>query len=106
MTRPAPARNAPRAEGLPPYPEDQNAAINRAALFGGLTGTAGYTTAYADYDPSSGRAISAEGKQFTLASGMGLAGYTVSGRNPLSADSSVGNVGFRVAASIFERSAG
>jgi phospholipid/cholesterol/gamma-HCH transport system substrate-binding protein len=67
------ARNAPRAEGLPDYPEDQNAAINRAALFGGLSSTSGYTTSSADYDPASGRAISAEGQQFTLASGMGLA---------------------------------
>jgi sulfatase modifying factor 1 len=32
--------------------------------------------------------------------------YTVTGRNLLSPDSSVGNVGFRVADSIFERSAG
>jgi formylglycine-generating enzyme required for sulfatase activity len=32
--------------------------------------------------------------------------YTVTGRNPLTPDSSVGNVGFRVASSISERSAG
>ncbi len=66
------ARNAPRAEGLPAYPEDQSAPINRASLFGGLTGTDGYTASYADYDPNTGHAISAEGQQFTIGSGMGL----------------------------------
>ncbi len=66
------ASNAPRAEGLPPFPQDQNAPANRAALFGGQTGTDGYTTGSADYDPKTGSAISATGSQFTLASGMGL----------------------------------
>ncbi len=66
------AGNAPRAEGLPPYPQDQNAAPNRAALYGGATGTDGYTAAYADYDPTTGSAISATGSQFTIGKGMGL----------------------------------
>jgi phospholipid/cholesterol/gamma-HCH transport system substrate-binding protein len=65
------ARNAPRAEGLPPYPEDQGAAVNKASLFGGLTSTDGYTAAYADYDPTSGHAITAAGQQFTISSTAG-----------------------------------
>jgi phospholipid/cholesterol/gamma-HCH transport system substrate-binding protein len=66
------SRNAPRAEGLPPFPEDRTAPVNQASLYGGLTSTNGYTASYADYDPASGRAISSSGQQFTLGSGMGL----------------------------------
>ncbi len=66
------ASNAPRAEGLAPFPGDKNAPINRASLYGGATSTQGYTASYADYDPSTGKAITAGGSQFTLASGMGL----------------------------------
>jgi phospholipid/cholesterol/gamma-HCH transport system substrate-binding protein len=66
------ARNAPRAEGLPPYPQDRSAAVNRqASLFGGVTGTDGYTVALADYDPTSGHAITAAGQQFTIGSTAG-----------------------------------
>jgi phospholipid/cholesterol/gamma-HCH transport system substrate-binding protein len=77
LRRPSPtdvrgASNSPRAEGLPPYPQDQNAPINRASLYGGLAGTDGYTSSVADYDPTTGSAIAADGKQFTIASGMGL----------------------------------
>lgn len=69
------ASNSPRAEGLPPYPNDQNAAVNRGSavsLYGGLSSTDGYTSSVADYDPTTGAAIAADGKQFTIASGMGL----------------------------------
>ncbi len=66
------AANAPRAEGLPPYPQDQNAPANKASLFGGLTGTDGYSTGLADYNPTTGSAISAKGEQFSIGSGMGL----------------------------------
>jgi phospholipid/cholesterol/gamma-HCH transport system substrate-binding protein len=66
------ARNAPRAEGLPPFPEDRSAPINRqASLYGGVTGTDGYTVGLADYDPSTGHAITATGQQFTLGSTAG-----------------------------------
>ena len=65
------ASNAPRAENLPPFPQDQSAPINRAALFGGLSPTDGYTTGYADYDPTSGHAITSSGQQFTVGSTAG-----------------------------------
>ena len=72
------ASNAPRAEGLPPFPADQSAAINQpssaTSLYGGYSGTDGYATVLADYDPSTGSALSSEGKAFTLGSGMGLSG--------------------------------
>lgn len=67
------SRNAPRAEGLPPFPQDRSSSINQPSLLSALTGPSGYTSAYADYDPSTGHAISATGDQFTLVSGMGLA---------------------------------
>ena len=70
------ARNAPRAEGLPPFPQDRSAAVNRqTALYGGMAGTDGYTTSYADYDPTSGHAISASGQQFTLGSTAGASSF-------------------------------
>ena len=65
------SRNAPRAENLPPFPEDQSAAVNRASLFSGLSPTNGYTTGYADYDPTSGHLITASGQQYTLGSTAG-----------------------------------
>jgi phospholipid/cholesterol/gamma-HCH transport system substrate-binding protein len=68
------ARNAPRAEGLPPFPQDRSSSINRSAsLYGGVTGTDGYTVGLADYDPSTGHVISATGQQFTLGSTAGAA---------------------------------
>lgn len=66
------ARNAPRAEGLPPFPQDKNAPQNRASLYGGYAATDGYTASNADYDPTTGSAVTADGERFTLGNGMGL----------------------------------
>ena len=75
------AANAPRAEGLKAFPNDatppQDATAgnsnsnSRASLFAGSTDTQGWTTTYADYDPTSGRAITAQGKRYTLDSMAG-----------------------------------
>ena len=63
------AANAPRPGGLPPYPNDGAAA--NAALYAGTTGTDGWTTTLADYDPTSGHAITAAGDRYTLGSTAG-----------------------------------
>jgi phospholipid/cholesterol/gamma-HCH transport system substrate-binding protein len=66
------ARHAPRAEGLKPFPEDRNQAVNKqTALYGGLSGTDGYSTGVADYDPTTGHAITSTGESFTLSSTAG-----------------------------------
>jgi phospholipid/cholesterol/gamma-HCH transport system substrate-binding protein len=67
------ARNDPRgSDRQAPYPEDRKQANNQASLYAGSTSTDAYTASYrttvADYDPASGHAISAEGKQFTIGS--------------------------------------
>ncbi|MGB8649795.1 MAG: MlaD family protein [Mycobacteriales bacterium] len=67
------ARNAPRAEGLPPFPQDRSSSVNRASLYGGATGTQGWTTTYGDWDPSTGHAITADGQQYLLGSTAGAA---------------------------------
>ena len=71
------ARNAPRAEGLPPFPQDQASGnkpfTSKAALFAGTTGTEGFTTMNADYDPTSGHTITADGRRYVLSSTGGAA---------------------------------
>ena len=66
------ADHAPRAEGLPPFPADRNAAINKqASLYGGYQGTDGYQTVLADYDPTTGHAITSGGQAYTISSTAG-----------------------------------
>ena len=70
------AQNAPRAEGLPPFPRDSrsgNAPFGRASLYAGTTGTTDYTTTQADYDPATGHAITEGGKEYVVASTGGAA---------------------------------
>jgi phospholipid/cholesterol/gamma-HCH transport system substrate-binding protein len=65
------ARNAPRAEGLPAFPQDQGAGNSATVKGAGLAASGGWASMFADYDPSSGHAITADGQQYTLASTMG-----------------------------------
>lgn len=65
------AANAPRAEGLPPFPEDRSAGTSGSVKGAGLSASGGWTSMFADYDPTSGHAITADGKRYTLASTMG-----------------------------------
>lgn len=67
------AANAPRAEGLKPYPNDANAASSQASLYAGTSGTDGWTTTLADYDPTTGHAITADGARYTVGSTGGAA---------------------------------
>lgn len=67
------AQNAPKASDQPqPFPQYRSAA-SQAALFSGLSSTdsfaGGYTADLADYDPSTGHAITATGTPFTIGSG-------------------------------------
>jgi phospholipid/cholesterol/gamma-HCH transport system substrate-binding protein len=65
------ARNVPRPNGLPPFPEDRRRA--------GAAGASGAPVrdldevALADYDPISGRVITLDGQRFTLGSTAGAA---------------------------------
>jgi phospholipid/cholesterol/gamma-HCH transport system substrate-binding protein len=65
------ARNAPRAEGLPPYPQDKAAGSSTTVKGSGLAASGGWASMFADYDPVSGHAITADGQRYTLASTMG-----------------------------------
>jgi phospholipid/cholesterol/gamma-HCH transport system substrate-binding protein len=63
------ARNAPRPDGLPPFPEDRQ----RSGAAAGAPARDLDEVALADYDPISGRVITAEGERFTLGSTAGAA---------------------------------
>jgi phospholipid/cholesterol/gamma-HCH transport system substrate-binding protein len=67
------ARNAPRAEGLPAFPQDKAAGSNGTVKGAGLAASGGWASMFADYDPTSGHAITAEGQRYTIASTMGAA---------------------------------
>ena len=60
------ANQAPRPGGLPPFPNDRAQA--QASLFSGQVGTDGMPTVLADYDPSTGHAITATGSRYVLGS--------------------------------------
>ena len=60
------ANQAPRPGGLQPFPNDRAQA--QASLFSGQTGTDGTRTVLADYDPTTGHAITATGSQYVLGS--------------------------------------
>ena len=66
------ARNAPRAEGLPAFPQDAGSGQSttvRGARAGDSSG--GWQSVLADYDPSTGHAITADGQRYTIGSTMG-----------------------------------
>jgi phospholipid/cholesterol/gamma-HCH transport system substrate-binding protein len=67
------ADHAPRAEGLRPFPADRSQSVNQPTAQRSLWQdlTEGYTTANADYDPSTGHAITAQGDTYTLSSTAG-----------------------------------
>jgi len=69
------ANQAPRAEGLPPFPRD-TAGGNRSTVRGAGSSAPvtapGWTTMFADYDPSTGRTVTATGQRYQLSSTMGL----------------------------------
>lgn len=65
------ASNAPRAEGLPPFPRDREAGNATTVRGTGIVSVPGWTTMFADYDPSSGHTVTATGQRYTLASTMG-----------------------------------
>jgi phospholipid/cholesterol/gamma-HCH transport system substrate-binding protein len=72
--------NAPRPNGLKAYPNDGGASAQQA-LFDSITGQDGYngeSIGYADYDPTSGQAISQSGQQFTIGSNTGLSSMSAS----------------------------
>jgi phospholipid/cholesterol/gamma-HCH transport system substrate-binding protein len=62
------SRNAPRPNGLPPFPEDRQA---RASGASGAPVRTFDEVALADYDPISGRVITLDGQRFTLGSTAG-----------------------------------
>ena len=64
------ARNAPRPNGLPPFPEDRQ---NPSSLESGAPVRTFDEVALADYDPISGRVITMDGKRFTFGSTAGAA---------------------------------
>lgn len=65
------ANNAPRAEGLAPFPGDASGGSDSTVRGTGLVGVPGWTTMFADYDPASGHAVTATGQRYTLSSTMG-----------------------------------
>ena len=64
------ARNAPRPNGLPPFPEDRQ---SPSSLSSGAPVRTLDEVALADYDPISGRVITMDGRRFTLGSTAGAA---------------------------------
>jgi phospholipid/cholesterol/gamma-HCH transport system substrate-binding protein len=65
------SRNAPRPNGVPPFPEDRQRA--EASAPSGAPVRSFDEVALADYDPISGRVITADGQRFTLGSTAGAA---------------------------------
>jgi hypothetical protein len=66
------ASNAPRAEGLEPFPNDASGGNSRTVKGAGLIGMPGWSTALADYDPRTGRAITDTGQRYEIGSTMGV----------------------------------
>ena len=65
------AVNSPRAEGLPPFPYDGASGSSTTVKGSSLTATNGWESVFADYDPSSGHALTTEGQRYTVGSTMG-----------------------------------
>jgi phospholipid/cholesterol/gamma-HCH transport system substrate-binding protein len=64
------ARNVPRPNGLPPFPEDRQRAASPAS---GAPVRSFDEVALADYDPVTGRVITLDGQRFTFGSNAGAA---------------------------------
>jgi phospholipid/cholesterol/gamma-HCH transport system substrate-binding protein len=69
------AANSPRAEGLQPFPDDKSGGSSTTVKGSSLSSTNGWDSMFADYDPATGHAITAEGERFTLGSTMGASVY-------------------------------
>lgn len=67
------AVNAPRAEGLPPFPQDASSGSSSSVQGAGFAGSPGWTAMFADYNPSTGHAITSTGQRYTVDSTMGSA---------------------------------
>ncbi len=67
------AANAPRAEGLRPFPNDAGGGSSTTVKGAGLSSQAGWTTMFADFDPATGHAITSDGQRYTVGSTMGVA---------------------------------
>jgi len=65
------AANSPRPEGLPAYPNDGASGSSTTVKGAGLSDSGGWQSMFADYDPSSGHAITADGQRYTVSSTMG-----------------------------------
>ena len=63
------ASNSPRAEGLQPFPGDSSGGSSTSVK--GASATNGWQSMFADYDPTTGHAITAEGQRYTIGSTMG-----------------------------------
>jgi phospholipid/cholesterol/gamma-HCH transport system substrate-binding protein len=67
------AANSPRPEGLQPFPGDKSGGSSTTVKGSSLSSTNGWESMFADYDPTTGHAITAEGERYTLGSTMGAA---------------------------------
>ena len=65
------AANSPRAEGLQPFPGDASGGSSTTVKGSSVSSTNGWESMFADYDPTTGHAISSEGQRYTLGSTMG-----------------------------------
>jgi phospholipid/cholesterol/gamma-HCH transport system substrate-binding protein len=65
------ASEAPRAEGLPPFPQDKASGQSTQVQGTSLAGSGGWTSVFADYDPATGHAITSSGQRYTVSSSMG-----------------------------------
>jgi phospholipid/cholesterol/gamma-HCH transport system substrate-binding protein len=65
------AGNSPRAEGLQPFPQDSSSGSSSSVKGAGLASTNGWQSMFADYDPTTGHAVTADGERYTLGSTMG-----------------------------------
>jgi phospholipid/cholesterol/gamma-HCH transport system substrate-binding protein len=64
------AANSPRAENLPPFPQDAKPGSSSTVKGSGVT-PAGWESMFADYDPTTGHAIGSDGERYTIGSTMG-----------------------------------
>lgn len=65
------AANAPRAEGLLPFPGDASSGSSSSVKGSSLFGDGGWQSMFADYEPATGHAITTEGQRYTVGSTMG-----------------------------------
>jgi phospholipid/cholesterol/gamma-HCH transport system substrate-binding protein len=65
------AANSPRAENLPPFPEDKSAGSSSTVKGSSVSSSNGWESMFGDYDPTSGHAIASNGERYTISSTMG-----------------------------------